>query len=134
MSLQGTRQRHRSGTAGALNDRSGHLMSAAPPRPRWMEDRTDLPCQQPHPDAALFAPDKDEPGSEDEATIAWRTGLRDRAVQLCGTCPMELDCREHGLRYHHFGIWGGVRQDSLLGPEKRRLLNELDRERRRRSA
>ena len=75
--LRGTHVYFPSGTAGALNDRSGHLLSAAPPRPRWMEERTDLPCQQPHPDAAWFAPDKDETGAEDETATAYRGG--------CGT-------------------------------------------------
>jgi hypothetical protein len=135
MTHRGTHVYFPSGTAGHLRENRGHRLGDAPPRPVWMEDRTDLPCQQPHPDAAWFSPDKDEPaGCEDEATQTARNAARDRAIVLCRTCPMELDCRDHGLTYHHYGIWGGVRLEGLLWADKQRMLAELGRERRRRSA
>ncbi len=47
------------------------------------------------------------------------------AKAVCASCPVREACREWGLKYEKFGIWGGLNE---------RERNRLNRVRRRQSA
>ena len=64
-------------------------------------------------DATIFYPDP-----EDEAAVQ-------RAVDVCGACPVRAECLDHALSWReHTGVWGGATEQ-----ERRRILRS-----RRRSA
>jgi WhiB family redox-sensing transcriptional regulator len=43
-----------------------------------------------------------------------------RALEVCATCPVLLDCRAHALRHEREGVWGGT-----TAKERRRLRRQL---------
>lgn len=47
-----------------------------------------------------------------------------RAKELCGICPVRMECLEYALRTREpFGVWGGLNE-----LERRNLLRERDRQ------
>lgn len=56
----------------------------------------------------------------------------DKAERICGTCPLDLDCAEYGLRHERHGRWGGIRLDGLNVRQVGDRLAAVERERRRR--
>lgn len=62
-----------------------------PPRPAWQAHAACLGS-----DPALFFPEK---GVQPEET--------EEARAICASCPVQVACREAGLREKH-GIWGGT--------------------------
>lgn len=50
--------------------------------------------------ALFFEPDNDRG--------AGRTDREERAKQVCGRCPVIVECRAHGLAAEDYGIWGGL--------------------------
>ena len=130
--LHGTHVFHPPGTyskaeiaTGAASASRQHLRA---PLPTWMHD-PHRGCHD-RPTNWWFGGDKDDDGElltdpEDAKT----------AERLCRACPFELDCGEFGLRNNEkFGMWGGIRLNTLTGPQRRERIAGLDRERRRRTA
>jgi WhiB family redox-sensing transcriptional regulator len=53
-----------------------------------------------------------------------------RAKQICGGCPVLMECREHALRTKEpFGVWGGLDED-----ERRAIFSRRPRQRERQPA
>jgi len=50
------------------------------------------------------------------------------AKKLCGTCPMQAECLEWGLRHEQWGIWGGTNREERAALRRRRgiVLQTLD--------
>jgi hypothetical protein len=74
--------------------------------PHIREIATDLPtlqegaaCRNSDPD--VFFPDDDLEESTYEMLVA-------TAKDICGRCPVLAMCREHGIQYEEYGIWGGM--------------------------
>lgn len=45
-----------------------------------------------------------------------------KAVCMSG-CPLLHECREHGLRYERFGVWGGLSERERIKIRRQRNLN-----------
>lgn len=49
-----------------------------------------------------------------------------KAIKICETCAVQVDCREYALRFELHGIWGGLTESQRHSIRKRRgimLLN-----------
>jgi hypothetical protein len=55
---------------------------------------TQVPCTS-YPEA--FFPDKGKVGPE----LAW-------ALEICKSCPVQIQCAEYGIKHESEGIWGGL--------------------------
>jgi hypothetical protein len=120
----GTRLLAKPGGASKARGIGGHQ------RPTWMDDPgLALPCQptttNPVDPDWWFAPE----GWWLDRTATTQADV-ERAVALCGTCPMRLACRDHGLRFERHGVWGAVRVEGLNAAARRDLLASLTRRRR----
>jgi hypothetical protein len=40
--------------------------------------------------------------------------------ELCSTCPILDECREHGIRHEEFGFWGGMPKKERARERRRR--------------
>lgn len=59
-------------------------------------------------------------GIDPEATQA-----REAALAICAVCPehIKTDCREHGIKYEKFGIWGGMKETDRRAVRSARRRN-----------
>jgi hypothetical protein len=86
------------GMADPQRVRFDHLMRQS--RPRWADERNDLPCQQPGVDPDWWF----ESGVSKE-----NKAVRQKAQRLCRGCPMRKPCRAKAdENKESWGIWGGV--------------------------
>lgn len=92
-----------------LGGTSGTTGGWAPPLPvddGW-EQRGACRAEDP---TTFFGPNRFEPKRE-------RLARERAAVEICGTCPVVAECREHALAHGElYGVWGG------LGETDRRAL------------
>lgn len=72
-------------------------------------------CASSDVDASLFFPDGKGGAAQDDI---------DAAKAICATCPVRPQCREHGIRFEKFGVWGGLSES-----ERRRIRSIRRRER-----
>lgn len=129
--LHGTHLAHAPGDASraqggyGLASATGKLLRAR--LPGWMSD----PRRACHdkPTSWWFGGDKDDDGEVLAAPDDVKT-----AERLCQGCRFRLDCGEYGLRNEPFGMWGGIKLNTLTGTQRRDRLAGIERERRRRTA
>lgn len=52
-------------------------------------------------------------------------GLHDGALakQVCRSCPVRLQCLDHGLHHEDHGVWGGLDQRELRRERRRRRIH-----------
>ena len=48
------------------------------------------------------------------------------AKKVCDSCPVLSDCREWGLRYERFGVWGGMTPNERWDERKRIKLDVIE--------
>ena len=47
----------------------------------------------------------------------WSSALNEstkRALEVCSTCPVKLDCLSYSLEWEPFGIWGGMTEGQRM--------------------
>lgn len=98
----GTRQYSPHGTDPDADGRSARGTALPPPLATWMNDPR-RNCRN-KPTIWWYAPEDDEWGTK----ISTQADA-DEAKRLCGTCPLDLDCTEYGLRNERHGRWGRVK-------------------------
>jgi hypothetical protein len=114
------------GMAGPLMVR----LQDGPQRPRWFDQRQDLPCKQPDVDPDWWwAPEQFDGDKLD--TLPRHA---EKAIQLCRTCPMQAECELWGLQHAREGIWGARNLRGMHQRTRLSLLTRLRRERQRRAS
>jgi hypothetical protein len=43
-----------------------------------------------------------------------------RTRAICNACPVQVPCREWGIRHEHFGVWGGLTERARRVERSRR--------------